>query len=88
MSDAGEYEPLDDTDLNTRRKAYAEFVGNLESNYVLTSEDTETTDILQLSYVQDYYISHLQQQVLDAFYEAYEKQQEELITTVEDGKYN
>lgn len=87
LADAGEYEPLDGTDLNTRRKAYASFVSSLKSNYVLTSADTETTDVLQLSYVQDSYVSQLQQEVIEAFNETYEKQQEEIIATVEDGVY-
>ncbi|MDE6790229.1 MAG: hypothetical protein K2J61_00760, partial [Clostridia bacterium] len=87
LSDAGEYEPLDGTSRNTRRKAYAEFVSRLKENYVLTAEDTETTDVLKLSYVQDSYVSQLQQEVINAFNDMYEEQQEALITKVEDGVY-
>ncbi|MDE7076949.1 MAG: hypothetical protein K2O62_06470, partial [Clostridia bacterium] len=87
LSDAGEYEPLDGTTRNTRRKAYAAFVSSLKSNYVLTSADTETTDVLKLSYVQDSYVSQLQQEVINAFNDLYEEQQEALITKVEDGVY-
>ncbi|MDE7401061.1 MAG: hypothetical protein K2N17_03300 [Clostridia bacterium] len=87
LSDAGEYEPLDGTSRNTRRKAYAEFIGSLKRNYVLTAEDTETTDVLKLSYVQDSYVSQLQQEVINAFNDMYEEQQEALITKVEDGVY-
>lgn len=87
LSDAGEYEPLEGTTRNTRRKAYAAFVSSLKSNYVLTAEDTETTDVLKLSYVQDSYVSQLQQEVINAFNDLYEEQQEALITTVENGVY-
>lgn len=87
LADAGEYEPLDGTTRNTRRKAYAAFVSSLKSNYVLTSADTETTDVLKLSYVQDSYVSQLQQEVVSAFNDIYEEQQEALITNVENGVY-
>lgn len=87
LSDAGEYEPLDGTTRNTRRKAYASFISSLKSNYVLTAEDTETTDVLQLSYVRDSYVSQLQQEVINAFNDMWEEQQEALINKVEDGVY-
>ncbi len=88
LSGAGdEYEPLDGTNRNTRRKAYAEFVKFLENNYLLTAEDKDNTDVLNLSYVQDMYIAYLQQEVITAFNEMFEESQEDLINGVEGGVY-
>lgn len=88
LSGAGdEYEPLDGTNRNTRRKAYAAFVKYLETNYLLTAEDKDNTDILSLSYVQDMYIAYLQQEVISEFNEMFEKAQEDLINSVEGGVY-
>ena len=81
IADAGDdYEPLDGSDKNTRRKAYASFVSNLKSNYLITAEDTDTTDILKLSYVQDAYITQLQQSVVDEFNELFEEQQKKTLS--------
>ena len=81
LADAGDdYEPLDGTDRNSRRRAYSEFVGYLKGNYLLTAEDEETTDIMQLSYTQDYYISQLEAMIIDEYNERFEKKQEEIIT--------
>lgn len=83
----GDYEPLNGSNRNTRRKAYASFVSSLKSNYLLTAEDVETTDIMQLSYVQDAYITQLQQMVIEEYNDAFEKKQEAIITSVENGIY-
>ncbi|MDE6373985.1 MAG: hypothetical protein K2L72_05740, partial [Clostridia bacterium] len=83
----GDYEPQNGTDRNTRRKAYASFVSSLKSNYLLTAEDVETTDIMQLSYVQDAYITQLQQMVIEEYNEKFEEKQEAIITHVENGIY-
>lgn len=84
LSQAGDYyEPLNGTSKNTRRKAYARFISYLKSNYLITSKDEGTTDILQLSYVQDSYVSQLRQQVIDEFNETFEKEQEKLLTTID-----
>lgn len=88
LSDAGdEYEPLDNTNRITRRKAYSEYIGFLDSNYLLTAEDTNTTDVMSLSYVQTMYISQLEQQVITQFGEAFEENREEIISTTENGVY-
>ena len=85
-AEKGGYEPLDGTDMMTRRKAYASLVSSLKSNYLITAEDVETTDILKLSYVQNTYISQLQQVIVEQFNDAYEEEQIKKINTVgEDG---
>lgn len=88
LADAGkDYEFIKGTDKNKRRQAYSDFVKSLERSYLLTEEDADTTDILELSYTQDTYITMLQSQIVSAYSEVYEKQQEELIQHVEDGVY-
>ncbi|MGN0804553.1 MAG: hypothetical protein ACI4MS_04135 [Candidatus Coproplasma sp.] len=89
LADAGnDYEPLNGTNRNTRRKAYSSFVSYLKNNYMLTSEDTNTTDIMSLTYVQDLYLSQLQQQVISEFSDLFEDECESIInTTDDDGNY-
>lgn len=86
--DNGDYEPLDDTDKNTRRLAYASFVGQLEDNFVLNSEDIETTDIWELSYVKDAYVSQLQQQIINEFNDLLEEEQEKLFQKKDGDVYS
>lgn len=88
LEDAGVYEPQDGTNKNTRRKAYSTFVSYLKSNYLLTSEDKDTTDILSLTYVQDEYVSQLQQSVIEEFSDMYNEAQQKIIDgTDENGVY-
>ena len=82
-AEEGGYEPLDGTDMMTRRKAYASLVSSLKNNYLITDDDEDTTDIMELSYVQKTYISQLQQVIVDQFNEAYEEAQIEKIATLD-----
>ena len=86
--DNGDYEPLDHTDKNTRRKAYAKLIGQLGDNYILTSGDMETTDIWELTYVKDAYVSYLQQEIVNEFTDLCEKEQEELFKKQEGDVYS
>lgn len=84
----GGYEPLDGTNIITRRKAYSKLISNLKGNYLITGEDVESTDIMELSYVQNTYVSQLQQVVIEQFNDAYEDAQVAKIDMVdEDGVY-
>jgi len=89
LASAGdEYEPLDGTNRNTRRKAYADFVTYLKNNYLLTDEDEENlSDVLKLSYVHDMYVSQLQQEVVSEFEDVYSDEQEVLIDSTDGGVY-
>ena len=84
LDNAGdEYEPVEGTNRNYRRQAYAEFIGRLQTNYLISSKDAETTDVMELTYVQDSYVSMLEQVLIEEFNEKYEKQQEEIISELE-----
>lgn len=88
LSDAGEdYEPIERTNKSTRRKAYSAFVNYLKTNYLLTESDVDCTVIENLSYVQDMYVSQLQQQIIEEFSDIFEEDREAVITTVEGGVY-
>ncbi|MDE7379840.1 MAG: hypothetical protein K2N14_02195 [Clostridia bacterium] len=84
----GDYEPLDNTNKNTRRAAYADFISMLKSNYYISEEDAKLTDILNISYAQNEYVNQLQNQIVQAFNDVSEKKQVEKIDTIgEDGIY-
>ena len=88
LSDAGKYEPKDKSNRNTRRKAYSRFLKSIGNNYLLTPEDNDSTDILSLSYVQNQYVSQLEQSVIEEFNDIYTKEQQAKVETVEDGEYS
>lgn len=85
--DNGDYEPLYGTTAVSRQKAYARFLKSLDSNYLLTKEDARCTDIWELSYVQESYVSQLQSEVISAFQDKITEEQETKITTVEGDVY-
>ncbi len=87
LSDAGEYEEKDNSNRNTRRRAYSRFVKNLESNFLINEDEEDLTDILQLSYVKNQYINQLEQCVVEKYYDIFTKEQEDKISMVEDGEY-
>ncbi|MGN0807140.1 MAG: hypothetical protein ACI4MN_01660 [Candidatus Coproplasma sp.] len=88
LADAGdEYEPLEGTNRTTRRKAYSSFVNYLKSNYLLADNETDNTKVDDLKYVQDMYVSQLQQEIVSEFSDLFEKDREAVITTVEGGVY-
>lgn len=88
LKNAGdEYEPLDGTNRNTRRKAYNSFVSYLKSNYLLTSDDTDTQDVWKLSYVQEMYTTQLQQQIITEFSDLFEDEKEAVIDKTDNDVY-
>ena len=88
LEDAGDdYEPIDGTNKNTRREAYSSFLGSLRSNYLITDEDTKTTDIWEVSYVKDSYVSQLQSAILSEYNDLIVEEKEKEINTVENDKY-
>ncbi|MDE7257362.1 MAG: hypothetical protein K2N50_05355, partial [Clostridia bacterium] len=88
LKDAGDdYEPIDGTNKVTRRKAYASFLSSLRSNYLITEADTETTDIWEVSYVKDSYVSQLQSAILSEYNELIVEEKEAVINTVVNDKY-
>ena len=88
LSDAGKYEPKDNTNRNTRREAYSKFLSGIRNNYLIKAEDKDTTDVMSLTYVQNQYVSQLQQSVVDEFNDIYTKEQQEKIEKEEDGEYS
>lgn len=86
---AGKYEGLDNTNRNTRRQAYSQFLKRLENNYLISKSETNKTDVLQLSYVQSQYEAQLQQCVVNEFYDIYNEEQETKIGMLDaNGEYS
>ncbi len=90
LKDSGRYQDdaLEKTNRNTRRQAYSKFITSIKNNYLLTEEDEDLKDILQLSYVKSQYVSQLQQSVINEFNDIYNAEQEAIITAKdENGVY-
>jgi hypothetical protein len=86
--DSWDYEKVENSTRNSRRNAYNSFITSLKSNYLLTEEDTDTTDVLNLSYVKEEYVSQLQQQVIARYLDIYEDDQESnILQTNDSGEY-
>ncbi len=86
--DNEDYEPLYGTTKVTRQKAYSSFLNSLKSNYLLTAEDTDTTDIWKLSYVQESYVSQLQSEIITVYQDKIKEDQADKIQNVdEEGVY-
>lgn len=82
-----DYEPLNGTTKVTRQKAYAAFLKSLKTNYLLTDDDANTTDIRELSYVKDSYVSQLQSEIVSEFHDKIKEDQEEKIKNIENDVY-
>lgn len=88
LENAGEYEPLDGTRRDTRRKAYSSLVSYLKANYLVSSADKDTTDILKLSYVTETYNNYLRSQIITEFGELFEEKQKLAVdATDSEGVY-
>lgn len=89
LSDCGAYsdDAVEGTTKSTRRLAYASFISSLKANF-LVGDDEDARDVLAISYISEEYLSQLQQQVINEYYERYEEEQEKLIDSVDsDGVY-
>ena len=89
LEDSGAYadDALEGSTRSTRRLAYAQFITSLRDNYLL-SEEEDVRDIMSVSYIQEEYLSQLQQQAINEYYERYQAEQEALIESVdENGVY-
>ena len=89
LGDCGAYsdDAVEGTTKSTRRLAYASFISSLKANF-LVGDDEDARDVLAISYISEEYLSQLQQQVINEYYERYEEEQEKLIDSVDsDGVY-
>lgn len=89
LGNCGAYsdDAVEGTTKSTRRLAYASFISSLRANF-LVGDDEDARDVLAISYINEEYLSQLQQQVINEYYERYEEEQEKLIDSVDsDGVY-
>ncbi len=82
LADSGEYQDdkIEGTNRTLRSYAYNQFVKSLKANY-LVGEDEDSSDILQLEYIQEEYTNQLQYQVIEQYFDIYETQLKEDIST-------
>lgn len=88
LENSGAYkddEALEGTTVNTRIQAYSTFISRLKKNYLISSDDKTTTDVLSISYIQDEYVSYLQQVIINKYYDMFVEEQEAVIKETDDG---
>ncbi|MDE7083232.1 MAG: hypothetical protein K2O89_06000 [Clostridia bacterium] len=90
LEDSGAYkkDALEGTTIASRIKAYNEFISSLaSSSYDLVDTKTENLrDVLSLNYIQDEYVSQLEQCVINKYYDVYEEEQEALLKQLGEGE--
>lgn len=76
LANSGAYakDKLEGTTNATRKQAYNEFISSLaSSSYELVDKKTENLrDVRSLKYIQDEYVSQLEQRVINKYYDLYE----------------
>ncbi len=90
QSGAYQKDKLDGTTIATRIKAYNEFISSLaSSSYDLVDAKAEDLrKVRDLSYIQDEYVSQLEQRVINKYYDVYEEEQEKLLKQIADENSN
>lgn len=78
LSDSGDYQndKLDNTTKYTRIEAYNMFVNNLKSSYLVDRDTEDLSDVLNLEYIKQEYVSQLKSAVINKYYDLYEEQLE------------
>jgi len=86
LDDSGAYkkDALEGTTIASRVKAYNEFISSLaSSSYDLVDTKTENLrDVRHLKYIEDEYVSQLEQCVINKYYKVYEEEQENYLKQI------
>lgn len=81
LADSGLYQDdaLEGTTRATRVRAYNSFLNSLRKNYLIDTDadGEEITDILSLGYIENEYVTQLENCLVNKYYDLYEKVQEE-----------
>lgn len=89
LKDSGIYQndPVEGTTRATRIRAYNSFISSLASpTYNLVDKTNENLrDIYSLAYIEDEYVSQLEQRIINKYYDLYEEEQEKLLG---EGEYS
>ena len=90
LDNSGVYkdDALDGTTRATRVKAYNSFINNLRRNNLVDAnkEAKKLTDVWALEYIQTEYVSQLESQVINKYYDIYEEEQEDKL--LKNGDYS
>lgn len=79
----GDGDALDGTTRSTRVKAYNIFLNNLRRNNLVDGdkEADKLTDIIELKYIKTEYVSQLESQIINKYYDLYEEEREQTLLT-------
>ena len=82
LADSGAYkdDALEGTTMSTRIRAYGQFMSSLINNDLVDPEKENLRDVLSLRYMNEEYVSQLENRVINKYYDLYEKEQEEKLT--------
>lgn len=90
LADSGIYKnkPIEGTTRATRIRAYNSFISSLASStYNLVDKTNENLrDIYSLAYIEDEYVSQLEQRIINKCYDIYEEEQEKFLKG-DNGEY-
>lgn len=91
LDDSGAYKN-DRSDLlknkstrSTRVRAYNRFVSSLVSNYLVDAAAEDLHDVLSLEYIQNEYVSQLEYQIINKYYDIYEEEQAAKLTQTDES---
>lgn len=91
LADSGAYQedPVDGTTRARRIKAYKDFLDSLVSlGYNLVDKTAENLrDVMNLNYIQEEYVSQLEQRLLNKYYDLFEADEEEKLINAGESKY-
>lgn len=92
LSDSGVYQenPVEGTTRAKRMQAYNDFISSLVSlGYNLVDKSTENLrDVMSLNYIKEEYLTQLEQQILNKYYDLFEEEQEEKLITAGQSRYS
>lgn len=92
LSDSGVYQenPVEGTTRAKRMQAYNDFISSLVSlGYNLVDKSTENLrDVMSLNYIKEEYLTQLEQQILNKYYDLFEEEQEEKLIAAGQSRYS
>lgn len=90
INDSGIYkdeDAIDGTTSLTRKQAYNEFLSSLRENFLIEADEmANVSDIMKLSYIQNEYVTQLESQVIQKYYDVYEEEMAARLTKNDDGE--
>ena len=82
IADSGAYvdDKLEDSTKVTRIRAYINFMSRVIDSNLVDPKKEDLRDVLKISYIQNEYVSQLENRVIEKYYDLYEESREEWLT--------